>query len=101
MSADELFEKFRVMIVDLPPQIPYSWNSNQATINQQKLDHQKNLEVFVAKYYQLINKIVDLGGLIEPQSYYIEDNKIMIKATDEVANKIKQLPGVSGVVKIK
>lgn len=62
-------------------------------------DKQKEQEKFINTFYGTINKIVDMGALIDPGKYFSEYGNFNIRATEDIANKIGKLEEVESVRK--
>jgi hypothetical protein len=59
--------------------------------------HQKEQEKFESIFYEVINQIVDAGGIIDPGKYFSESGYFSVRATEEVSEVIAKISNVKSV----
>jgi hypothetical protein len=88
----EKYSSYQVRIKD-NRQHSYSYRRNNSA------EYQKQQEKYMNDFYELVNKIVDAGSLIDPGKYFIENSYFNIRATEEIAQKVGKLSRVESIQK--
>ncbi len=94
--SDEVIRSWQVRIKDERKNV-YSYYSN--TNSNKQAERAKELEEFNSTFYSVINKVVDLGGMIDPGKYFSENNYFNIRATEKIANEVGKITGVESIRK--